>query len=260
MESQSFSNSANSPLFQASSDAFVEPSNDNTTMILYVVILIGVIILVAHYAGFNVFGYLGKTTDSIGDAVFPVWERIGAWWAGIMEKIGGGSVAEGRELGKVAAKGAKKTASLVDEGADKVDDVLDGDDDGEEVQANDPESTVTGGKKSKNAESPASKASDVGEEDEEDIDIEIDETPLKKAINKSRQPTEKDLEKLDDISPNDVFSGAPRARPGNNKSGWCYIGSYSGYRSCSRVGEADKCMSGDIFPTHDVCVNPNLRA
>jgi hypothetical protein len=25
------------------------------------------------------------------------------------------------------------------------------------------------------------------------------------------------------------------------------------------VGEEDTCMSGDIFPTHAVCINPRLR-
>jgi hypothetical protein len=45
-----------------------------------------------------------------------------------------------------------------------------------------------------------------------------------------------------------------------SKAGWCYIGTEAGYRSCSQVGEADTCMSGSIFPTQDICVNPNLRA
>ena len=43
------------------------------------------------------------------------------------------------------------------------------------------------------------------------------------------------------------------------KPGWCYIGQDRGYRTCSQVGVSDTCMSGDIFPTHEVCVNPNLR-
>jgi len=47
---------------------------------------------------------------------------------------------------------------------------------------------------------------------------------------------------------------------GSGKSGWCYIGEDRGFRSCVAVGENDKCMSGDIFPTQDVCVNPSLRA
>jgi len=43
------------------------------------------------------------------------------------------------------------------------------------------------------------------------------------------------------------------------KEGWCYIGEEQGYRSCASVGVNDKCMSGDIFPTRDICINPNLR-
>jgi hypothetical protein len=47
---------------------------------------------------------------------------------------------------------------------------------------------------------------------------------------------------------------------GGNKSGWCYIGEDRGFRSCVEVGQQDKCMSGDIFPSKDICVNPNLRS
>ena len=44
------------------------------------------------------------------------------------------------------------------------------------------------------------------------------------------------------------------------KAGWCLIGEEKGARNCIEVGQNDQCMSGDIFPTHDVCVNPRLRA
>lgn len=44
------------------------------------------------------------------------------------------------------------------------------------------------------------------------------------------------------------------------KAGWCLIGEEKGTRNCIEVGENDQCMSGDIFPTHAVCVNPRLRA
>lgn len=47
---------------------------------------------------------------------------------------------------------------------------------------------------------------------------------------------------------------------GTGKSGWCFIGEDRGFRSCVEVGVNDKCMSGDIFPTKDVCINPSLRA
>ncbi len=43
------------------------------------------------------------------------------------------------------------------------------------------------------------------------------------------------------------------------KSGWCFIGRDRGFRSCSQVGVNDVCMSGDIFPSQAICVNPSLR-
>jgi len=44
-----------------------------------------------------------------------------------------------------------------------------------------------------------------------------------------------------------------------NKKGYCYIGTDRTYRSCVKVEDSDKCMSGQIFPTKDLCINPNLR-
>ena len=44
-----------------------------------------------------------------------------------------------------------------------------------------------------------------------------------------------------------------------SKSGFCYIGEDRGFRSCIEVGEGEVCMSGDIFPTEAICINPNLR-
>jgi hypothetical protein len=43
------------------------------------------------------------------------------------------------------------------------------------------------------------------------------------------------------------------------KSGWCYTGMDQGFRNCAPVGANDICMSGDIFPSQDICINPNLR-
>jgi len=44
------------------------------------------------------------------------------------------------------------------------------------------------------------------------------------------------------------------------KTGFCYIGEDRGVRQCIYVGNRDVCMSGNIFPSSEICVNPNLRA
>lgn len=55
--------------------------------------------------------------------------------------------------------------------------------------------------------------------------------------------------------PDDATSRTQRI----GKSGYCYIGEDRGFRSCIKVGEEDTCMSGDIFPTQAICINPRLR-
>jgi hypothetical protein len=42
------------------------------------------------------------------------------------------------------------------------------------------------------------------------------------------------------------------------KTNWCLVGDQNQRRSCASVKDADKCMSGDIFPTQESCLNPNL--
>lgn len=44
------------------------------------------------------------------------------------------------------------------------------------------------------------------------------------------------------------------------KAGWCYVGNDRGFRTCAEVGVNDTCMSGDIFPSQEICMNPTLRA
>jgi hypothetical protein len=45
----------------------------------------------------------------------------------------------------------------------------------------------------------------------------------------------------------------------SGKAGFCLVGEDRGIRSCVKVGEGDTCMSGNIFPSKDVCINPSLR-
>jgi hypothetical protein len=45
----------------------------------------------------------------------------------------------------------------------------------------------------------------------------------------------------------------------SGKSGYCYIGEDRGFRSCVKVEAGDKCMSGKVFPTQDICIDPSLR-
>jgi hypothetical protein len=74
------------------------------------------------------------------------------------------------------------------------------------------------------------------------------QTSLDKALSNSAQ-------QQNEVAPDDSRSTIQTT----GKSGWCYIGEEQNIRSCAPVGVNDYCMSGDIFPTQDVCVNPKLR-
>jgi hypothetical protein len=43
------------------------------------------------------------------------------------------------------------------------------------------------------------------------------------------------------------------------RKGFCYIGTEGKTRTCMQVGVHDQCMSGNIYPTMAICMNPNLR-
>jgi len=45
----------------------------------------------------------------------------------------------------------------------------------------------------------------------------------------------------------------------SEQHGYCYVGKENNIRHCAKVSSKSKCMSGDIFPTMDLCVNPKIR-
>ena len=108
---------------------------------------------------------------------------------------------------------------------------------------------------------------------EDDHDVEVkDENPA--TLPQPQQPDHAETNKhdlnqaLNEATPNytpepgygadDSYSSIQKSKS-SSKSGWCYIGEDRGFRACINVGENDTCMSGDIFPTSDICVNPKLR-
>jgi len=74
-------------------------------------------------------------------------------------------------------------------------------------------------------------------------------------LNKSLNSQKQGQGQTDDYLANEASSSIG----GSGKAGWCYIGEDRGFRSCAQVGVNDECMSGDIFPSQEICVNPNLR-
>jgi hypothetical protein len=47
--------------------------------------------------------------------------------------------------------------------------------------------------------------------------------------------------------------------PDQQNGGYCYIGKSGTTRYCAKINANNKCMSGDIYPTLDKCINPKLK-
>lgn len=87
--------------------------------------------------------------------------------------------------------------------------------------------------------------------DNKEQDI-MQQSSLNKTLN---TPKQLETSQQYDYQANEASSSVHNA----GKSGWCYIGLDRGFRNCAEVGVNDTCMSGEIFPTNEICINPNLR-
>ena len=180
-----------------------------------------VIILILAFLGFNVFVYLAKGTQDITNFFGPFMQKI----------LGHTASATGQAV-DVSAEGAKavvsSTANIVNSGLTTV----------QNITPNQPQSSVKSQPIQNTIQPPDSLAN----------------TSLNKTLNTSKAQGSNDEYEAHEAS-SSLYAGATAG-----KAGWCYIGEDRGFRSCSKVGVNDECMSGDIFPTQELCVNPNLRA
>jgi len=63
----------------------------------------------------------------------------------------------------------------------------------------------------------------------------------------------------------DDLANEPRPTPPEHPvqgtvQGWCAVGEYNNQRSCLEITDQDKCLSGQIFPSKNACINPALTA
>jgi hypothetical protein len=180
-----------------------------------------IIVLILAFLGFNIFVYLAKGTQAITDFFAP-----------LLEAIFGTTLAVAGQAVDVSAEGAKivvgETASAINAGLTAIQDIT-------------PNPTVA----------LSSVKGQPVDQQNTNIYSQGDQSTLNKALNtaQSKQTQQNDYE----------ADYASSSIQGGGKTGWCYIGDDRGFRSCAQVGIDDACMSGDIFPSKEICMNPNLR-
>jgi hypothetical protein len=185
------------------------------------------IFLILSFLGFNIFIYLAKGTQDITSFFTPLIQKVLGLFVGVTGQVV-----------NVSAEGAKAvvntSAKVADTGLSAVQGVA--------QQGINPQ-----GAQSKNKGAPVQNTNNSP-------DIAQANT-LNRAINSST--SQKQQQNGQDYQADDSTSSIQQ---GSSKAGWCYIGEDRGFRTCSEVGVNDSCMSGDIFPSSQICVNPSLRA
>jgi hypothetical protein len=180
-----------------------------------------IIILILAFLGFNIFAYLARGTQDVT-----------SFFAPLMQKLFGTTATVAGQTVNVAAEGAKAvvggTANVLDTGLTAV----------QEITPN-------------GAPSSLKTQSVQGTMPQQDVTA---NNALNRALNTSQQTQQGGA--------NDEYEAheAPSSVHSAGKAGWCFVGEDRGFRTCAEVGVNDECMSGDIFPSQELCVNPNLRA
>jgi hypothetical protein len=239
---EKFTNSIkNSTPFDSSSDSLTSSDSTNfdnlgdsiksTTPTTWLII-----ILILTFLGFNIFVYLAKGTQGISDFFAPIINKITSIFGGVTGQVVSVSAEGSKALVSTAAQG---TQSAVGATSDVVNAGLTG-----VQQAVQPPSQQT-------QTSLASQPVNM-----QQVDI-MQANTLNKALNTST--SQKQQVNGEDYHADDSTSSIQMSST-TGKAGWCYIGEERGFRTCAEVGINDTCMSGDIFPSQQICVNPNLRA
>jgi len=91
------------------------------------------------------------------------------------------------------------------------------------------------------------------------------DSKAKSQLDASTKPKnlDKKINSGSDNKPPHEPSPAPSTNPIQNpitsqKTSWCLVGEYQDKRGCIEIGQADQCLSGQVFPNQKLCLNPTL--
>lgn len=169
-----------------------------------------------------------------GYTVFSSLAEISTYFSGLtttIAKLFGATTYLGAKTASVALK---KTGELGEKGVDRVASAS-----GVISSPSDNSSLSLRDKLLREDAEPAEKDDELSEELEKALDTREFEPSTSYVMQRSSENTQ---------SRNNV-----------KKAGYCYVGVDNGIRGCLKVYKDDTCMSGNVYPTMDICMNPNLR-
>lgn len=210
----------------SSSDTSIWSSIQNVGITNWIIIF-----FILSLLGFNIFYYLAAGTQGFTDFFKPIFEKILLIF-GLTAKTVVDVTAEG------SRSVVNTTANVFDETTRAIQDTVDKPFQQQGVKQINPSGAST------------SISNDKFQQPTADI---MQANTLNKALNTSTGTSKRNQDFEADESSSTIQRGA------SSKAGWCYIGEDRGFRTCAQVGVNDTCMSGDIFPSQEICINPKLR-
>lgn len=190
------------------------------------------IVLLLGFAGFNIFKEMGIITDDVIEFIRPVTD-FGTNIVELVSKQFVSATSEGTRTGIDIVSGAAKS------GVNVIED------------------QVTGKGIDQSGSTPAGTMSDIH-------NLPIPSSgggTAKQEAARARALTMNTGSQLDNppVPLPDQASSVTQKGNISGKAGYCLVGEDRGNRGCIYVNESDTCMSGNIFPTKDKCINPSLR-
>jgi len=195
-------------------------------------IRIGLIITILLFLGVNIFSYLGNFLQHTKEFFAPFFKNI-------LESLGYVVTESTKDVTMFTAEGAKLgidvAAGTIESGIDVIQGQLD----------------IENPNKYRDQQQSGQSQSGQQQSGQQQS-----QSPFKE-LSASLSSALADAEEKAEPLPDDAMSSTQRSSSG--KAGYCYIGEDRGFRSCIQVKEGDTCMSGEIFPSSAICVNPSLR-
>jgi hypothetical protein len=194
------------------------------------------IILVLAFLGINIFSYLAKGTQDVTNVFQPLINKITSLSGKLTGQLTNATAQGTKEVVNATTGAVNTTAGAINTGLTDV----------QNVATNNTPTPATS--TTANPTVPVQNTTQPQETTQS--------SALNTALN-SYYPEQQVGGTGEDYQADDTTS---TIQSGTSKSGWCYIGEDRGFRTCAEIGTNQTCMSGEIFPSQDICINPSLRA
>jgi hypothetical protein len=216
---------------------------------------VGLIVVILLFLGVNIFSYLGDFLQIVKEALAPLLKNI-------LESLGYVVTETTKDVAQLSAEGAKLgidvAAGTVESGINVIQGQLDIDQGSSASSGNTNRQGQGQGQGQGQAQAQGQgQGQGQGQAQAQGQGQGQGKSKAVDSISNSLSAALADAEYSSEPIPDDATSSTQRSGP--SKSGYCYIGEDRGFRSCIQVKDSDMCMSGDIFPSQAICVNPSLR-